>query len=108
MERWIRARRPLENELSTFSGDQARASSSLEAADTPEVLGELIDQNLFDRGCRLMLAAERSAQVIELSGIFAGKNELLRIGTVLEGVLRRPQFAGSGFGSGGSAERWRD
>ena len=72
-----------------------------EAADAPEILGELIDQDLFGSVGRVVLAAERGAQVIKLGGIFAGKNELLRIEAVLEGILGGAQFAGDGFWSSG-------
>lgn len=64
-----------------------------ETAQTPEVLSEFVDQDFFGGVGGLVLVAKGSAEMIELGGIFAGYNELLRVQAVPEGVLRGAQFS---------------
>ncbi|MBV8811347.1 MAG: hypothetical protein JO033_21975 [Acidobacteriaceae bacterium] len=47
------------------------------AAQTPELLGELVDQDGFSFIGGLMFSAEIGAKGVELGGIFTGKNKLL-------------------------------
>ena len=72
-----------------------------EAAKTPEVLGEFVDEDFFGGVGRLVLAAERCAEFIELGGIFTGLDDLLRVEAMLEGVLRGVRFAFGGARTGG-------
>ena len=73
-----------------------------EAAETPEVLGEFIDEDFFGgRGGR-MLAAERGAEFVEFGGVFTGADELLGVEAVLEGVLGGAGFAFGGAWAGGA------
>ena len=81
-------------------GLQGSGFEFAEAAHAPEVLGELVDQNFFDGVGGLMLIAESGAEMIELGGIFAGQDELLRVEAVLERVLRRTQLSDGALGSG--------
>lgn len=66
-------------------------------AETPEVVGELVDEDLFGGRGGLVLAAERGAEFVEFSGVFTGPDELLRVEAVFEGVL-----GGAGFPFGGA------
>ena len=73
-------------------GLQGAGFEFAEAAHAPEVLGEFIDQDLFDGVGGLMLVTQGGAKVIELRWIFVRENQTLRIEAVLEGILR-----GTGF-----------
>ncbi len=56
------------------------------AAQTPELLGELVNQDGFGFIGRLMFSAEIGAKGVQFGGIFMRKDKLGRIEAVLEGI----------------------
>jgi hypothetical protein len=74
-----------------------------EAAQTPEVLSEFINQDFFGGIGGLVLSAKFGAQFIEFNGALVGQHEGFGIDTVLKGVLRAALFAFGAAGTGGFA-----
>ncbi len=70
------------------------------AAKTPEILGELVDQDFFSHVSGMMLGAEGSAEIVELGGIFARQHQLLRVEAVFKGILTGFGLALGTAGSG--------
>jgi len=56
------------------------------AAEAPKVFSEFVDQDVFGGVDWGVLGAEGGAEAVELGGVFVGKNQLLGIEAVLEGV----------------------
>ncbi len=72
-----------------------------ETTQTPEVLREFIDENLFGGVGGLVLGAELGSELIEFGSGFIRENERFGIEAVLERVLGTAPLAFRGAGAGG-------
>ncbi len=90
--------------LADVGGSPGDGFEVAEAAHAPEALGEFVDQDFLGGVGGLVFRTKSSAERIEFGGIFAWGDEVFRIETVFEGVLRGAGSAGDTFrtrGEGG-------
>ncbi len=84
----MRARRPLSVHASRFSGCRS-CFERAGAAETPEVLGEFIDQDVFGGVDGPMFDAEAAAEFVKFGLVLAGHDQVFGVKAVFEGVAGR-------------------